>query len=74
MTYQVLTEERERRWIKQAFRQYVPPAVVEELGRDPGKLTFGGERRILTVLFLRHPRVHDLLGAPPAGGGRGGAP
>jgi adenylate cyclase len=51
VTYQVLTEERERRWIKQAFRQYVPPAVVEQIGRDPGKLTFGGERRILTVLF-----------------------
>jgi adenylate cyclase len=51
VTYQVLTEERERRWIKQAFRQYVPPAVVEQLGRDPEKLTFGGERRILTVMF-----------------------
>jgi adenylate cyclase len=51
VTYQVLTEERERRWIKQAFRQYVPPAVVEQLGRDPSKLTFGGERRMLTVLF-----------------------
>jgi len=51
VTYQVLTEERERRWIKQAFRQYVPPAVVEQIGRDPSKLTFGGERRILTVLF-----------------------
>jgi adenylate cyclase len=51
VTYQVLTEERERRWIKQAFRQYVPPAVVEQIGRDPSKLTFGGERRVLTVLF-----------------------
>jgi adenylate cyclase len=51
VTYQVLTEERERRWIKQAFRQYVPPAVVEQIGRDPTKLTFGGERRVLTVLF-----------------------
>jgi adenylate cyclase len=51
VTYQVLTEERERRWIKQAFRQYVPPAVVEQIGRDPSKLTFGGERRILSVLF-----------------------
>jgi len=36
VTYQVLTEERERRWIKQAFRQYVPPAVVEEIGRALG--------------------------------------
>ncbi len=51
VTYQVLTEKRERRWIKQAFRQYVPPAVVEQIGRDPSKLTFGGERRVLTVLF-----------------------
>jgi adenylate cyclase len=51
VTYQVLTERRERRWIKQAFRQYVPPAVVEQIGRDPSKLTFGGERRVLTVLF-----------------------
>jgi adenylate cyclase len=51
VTYQVLTEERERRWIKQAFRQYVPPAVVDQLGRDPAKLAFGGERRILTVMF-----------------------
>jgi adenylate cyclase len=51
VTYQVLTEERERRWIKQAFRQYVPPAVVEQIGRDPAKLKFGGERKTLTVLF-----------------------
>ena len=51
VTYQVLTENRERRWIKQAFRQYVPPAVVEQLGRDPSKLKFGGERRMLSVLF-----------------------
>jgi adenylate cyclase len=51
VTYQVLTEERERRWIKQAFRQYVPPAVVEQIGRDPSKLTFGGQRKVLTVLF-----------------------
>jgi adenylate cyclase len=29
----------------------VPPAVVEQIGRDPSKLTFGGERRTLTVLF-----------------------
>jgi adenylate cyclase len=72
VTYQVLTEERERRWIKQAFRQYVPPAVVEELGRDPAKLTFGGERRVLTVMFSdirgfttyseRHP-PEEVVGA-----------
>jgi adenylate cyclase len=51
LTYELLTEGRERRWIKQAFRLYVPPAVVEEIGRNPGQLAFGGERRVLTVLF-----------------------
>jgi adenylate cyclase len=51
VTYQVLVEERERRWIKHAFRQYVPPALVERLASDAGALTFGGERRTLSVLF-----------------------
>ncbi len=51
VTYQVLVEERERRWLKQAFRQYVPPALVEQIGRNPGQLSFGGDRRVLTVLF-----------------------
>jgi adenylate cyclase len=72
VTHQVLTERRERRWIKQAFRQYVPPAVVEQLGRDPSKLKFGGERRTLSVLFSdvrgfttfseRHP-PEEVVGA-----------
>jgi adenylate cyclase len=51
VTYQVLTEERERRWIKRAFQQYVPEAVVEAVARDPGALAFGGERRAMTVMF-----------------------
>lgn len=51
VTYQVLTEERERRWIKRAFQQYVPREVVETVARDPAALTFGGERRTMTVLF-----------------------
>ncbi len=51
VTYQVLTEERERRWIKRAFQQYVPQEVVETVARDPAALAFGGERRTMTVLF-----------------------
>lgn len=51
VTYQVLTEERERRWIKRAFQQYVPREVVETVARDPAALAFGGERRTMTVLF-----------------------
>ncbi|PYM63507.1 MAG: hypothetical protein DMD79_08460 [Candidatus Rokuibacteriota bacterium] len=51
VTYQVLVEQREQRWIRRAFMQYVPPALVRELGRDPAALVFGGRRRALTVLF-----------------------
>lgn len=51
VTHRVLTEERERRWIKRAFQQYVPSEVVEAVARDPAALAFGGERRTMTVLF-----------------------
>jgi adenylate cyclase len=51
VTYQVLTEQRERRWIKRAFQQYVPTEVVEAIAQDPTALVFGGDRRTLTVLF-----------------------
>jgi adenylate cyclase len=51
VTYQVLVEERERRWIKRAFQQYVPAEVVETVAVNPAALAFGGERRHMTVLF-----------------------
>jgi len=43
--------ESEKRHIKTAFQFYVPPAVVEEIAADVGKLRLGGEKRNLTVLF-----------------------
>lgn len=43
--------ESEKRHIKAAFQFYVPPAVVEEIAADMGKLRLGGEKRDLTVLF-----------------------
>lgn len=49
--YRYLTEERERRKIKQTFRQYVAPLVVEEMLKQPGRLKLGGEEKVLTVLF-----------------------
>ena len=49
--YRVLTEQRERAWLKRAFQQYVPHDVVEQIADDPQALVFGGERRHLTVLF-----------------------
>jgi adenylate cyclase len=43
--------ESEKRHIKAAFQFYVPPAVVDEIAADVGKLRLGGEKRDLTVLF-----------------------
>ncbi len=44
-------ERRGRRQIKDAFRRYLSPELVEILARDPAKLKLGGERREMTFLF-----------------------
>jgi adenylate cyclase len=49
--YQSLTEEREKRRIRDAFRLYLNPEVTDMLAEDPGQLRLGGERREVTVLF-----------------------
>ena len=41
----------ERRAVRDAFRRYLHPRLVEELAREPGRLALGGESRELTVLF-----------------------
>ncbi len=51
MVFQLLTEERQRLWIKRAFQRFVSPEVVEELVQNPKALAFGGEVRPLSVLF-----------------------
>jgi len=45
------TEGRQRRFLKQAFRHYLSPHVVEKLLEDPDRLRLGGERRELTIFF-----------------------
>jgi adenylate cyclase len=49
--YHYVTEERERKRIKGAFRHYVAPIVIEEMLKEPGRLKLGGEEKVLTVLF-----------------------
>ena len=44
-------EGSQKRFIKQAFRHYLSPAVIERILVDPGALKLGGERRELTILF-----------------------
>jgi adenylate cyclase len=50
-TVNYLREERQRRQIRSAFGQYVSPDLVDQLSRNQGKLTLGGESRQLTLLF-----------------------
>ncbi|MGQ9371124.1 CHASE2 domain-containing protein [Azospirillum sp. ST 5-10] len=47
----LIRTRREQRRIRDAFAQYLHPALVERLARHPGELRLGGELRTLTVLF-----------------------
>jgi len=51
ITYRVLTEQQEKRYIRQTFSKFVSKSVVDELLQYPEKLKLGGEKKILTVLF-----------------------
>jgi len=50
-TRRFLFEEREKRYIRNAFGQYMSPVVIAELIRDPAKLQLGGVRREMTAFF-----------------------
>lgn len=45
------TEGRQRRFIKNAFKHYLSPQVIDELMKNPERLRLGGEKRKLTVFF-----------------------
>jgi adenylate cyclase len=51
LIYRFFSEEREKRWVKAAFGQYVSPKVLDVLMSDPSKLSMGGERREMSVFF-----------------------
>ena len=44
------TEARQRE-IRSAFSRYMSPHYVEELARNPEKLTLGGQKRSMTIMF-----------------------
>jgi len=50
-SWRFITEEKEKRWLKKAFGQYLSPIVINELQKNPDALTLGGKRAELTVLF-----------------------
>ncbi len=49
--YNYTREERERRWIRNAFGRYLAPQVVSRLASAPEQLELGGDSRELTVMF-----------------------
>lgn len=44
-------EGRQHRFIKEAFRHYVSPSVIDQIVADPTSLALGGARRELTIFF-----------------------
>ena len=51
LLFNYATEGRQRRFIKNAFQQYLSPLVIEQLIADPDKLKLGGERKELSIFF-----------------------
>jgi len=51
VTYRVVNEQQEKKYIRQTFSKFVSKSVVDELLRDPSKIKLGGDKKILTVLF-----------------------
>ncbi|OFZ81553.1 MAG: hypothetical protein A2583_04865 [Bdellovibrionales bacterium RIFOXYD1_FULL_53_11] len=44
-------EERNKKFIKGAFAKYVSPAIIDSIMKDPTKLSVGGVKKELTILF-----------------------
>ncbi len=49
--YRYLTEEREKRVVRNAFQFYLTKSVVDAVLKDTSRLKLGGEKKELTVLF-----------------------
>lgn len=51
VTYRVVNEQQEKKYIRQTFSKFVSKSVVDELLKDPSKIKLGGDKKILSVLF-----------------------
>ncbi len=51
MLYGFFAETRTKRMLSALFGQYVPPELVEEMGRNPAEISMDSESRDMTVLF-----------------------
>lgn len=50
-SYKYLSEEGQKKFIREAFSKYLSPDVVNQLIASPHKLVLGGERREITAFF-----------------------
>ena len=50
-SWRFMTEEKEKRWLKKTFGQYLSPSVINEIMKNPDALALGGKRQEMTVLF-----------------------
>jgi adenylate cyclase len=51
VAFRLMTEGRRNRWLESTFGQYLSPAVIEQLKKDPTRLELGGRRTEITILF-----------------------
>src|SRR5690606_38187295 len=51
MLAKYVLEEKNKKFIKGAFAKYVAPAIIDSIMKDPSKLTVGGEKKDLTIVF-----------------------
>ena len=49
--YRYVTEEREKKKVRNAFQYYLTASVVNEILKDPSKLKLGGYKKNLSVIF-----------------------
>jgi adenylate cyclase len=47
-----ISTDRERRFVRRAFGQYLAPQLLAELEKAPGRMVLGGEMRPLTIMFM----------------------
>ncbi len=48
---QFLSEQRSRRFIKDAFSRYLSPKIINQIIANPNILKLGGEKRVMTAFF-----------------------
>lgn len=49
--FQYVVESKDKRFIHDSFKHYLAPDVIDEISKNPSKLTLGGEKKKLTILF-----------------------